>query len=211
MHPQVIGVPVAALVGGIGHHNVRPLTANEPHQGSHRFVERRRRKGSGLIAGRHVGVPVAQHPHTSIAEVRRRRDQLLPAHLGDAFLHLRPIQLRVENAARLSTGAAHQHHADACRRIARCARPAFGGLVVGGGREWSACAARRRPGRHPAAAPRAPGPGRRVRSTGRSASAFQALPYFLSHHQVRVRDAGVAVTYTHAVRHGTTWSRNCCR
>ena len=146
MHPQVIGVRVAALVVAVGEDDLRlgaPDHGDQPAGGlvDVGHVERvrvlvRRRVG-------HPGVPVAEHHHLVEADDAGRLGELGRAHRGDLGLLLlgrQPVerlalgtQRRVLQLALLAAGAAHEHRVDALGVVAGDRRRALRRLVVGVG------------------------------------------------------------------------------
>jgi hypothetical protein len=65
----MIGMLVAPLIVGVGHHNMRLLPADEADKCPHRFFKRGGGKGARVTAGWHIRIPVAEHPDSLIAKM----------------------------------------------------------------------------------------------------------------------------------------------
>src|SRR5438270_968185 len=105
----MIGVLVTPLVVGVGHDNVRPLLPDEADERPDCLLEWSRGEGARCTARWHIRVPVAEHPDSLIAQMRRRRGQFRAADLREACLYLRVIECRVLDSAGLTTSATDEH------------------------------------------------------------------------------------------------------
>src|SRR5262245_61889461 len=126
VHPEMIGMWIAALVVGVGHDDMRPLLPDEANECPDGLLEGGCGKGARRTTRRHVRVLVTEHPDPLIAEMRRRRGQFLAADRRETRLHLRAIERRVQNRAGLPASATHEHGAHAGCGITRHAPSALG-------------------------------------------------------------------------------------
>src|SRR5215813_3330646 len=62
VHPEMIGMWIAALVVGVGHDDMRPLLPDEADECPDGLLEGGCGEGARHPARRHVRVPVAKHP-----------------------------------------------------------------------------------------------------------------------------------------------------
>ena len=134
--PYVVRMHVAALILGIGHDDVGPVTADHGHQPGHRLVQIGPGEAVGMVVGLrslHARVAIAEHLNLFVADDLRSSAQLLGPHLGQLLGHRGIIQGRVEDLALLSPGAAHEHGADALGVVAGHRGRALGRLVIGMG------------------------------------------------------------------------------
>jgi len=130
VHPEMVGMWIAALVVRVGHDDMGPLLPDEADEGPDCLLEGGGSEGTKLTTCRHVRVPIAEHPHPLIAEMRCRHGQFLAADLRETGLYLRAIERRIYNSAGLPASAADERCTHTGCGIARYATPAFGSFVV---------------------------------------------------------------------------------
>ena len=122
MDPDVVRVRIELPVLRVGDDHLRPFHADEADEPPDRFVERGVREvvGPSVDLGLgHPGVVVAEQVHRRVADRGRARLELAHPDPSEVGADLGCVDRGVQDVARLTTRAAHEHSVDALVVVAR--------------------------------------------------------------------------------------------